>query len=156
MQSAQTSQEALHAIQRSFLFHKNVIIHPQGTSMFPLLVEQRDSVTISPLADHKFRKGDLLLYQRDSGLLVLHRLCSIQKEGFYFVGDNQTEIEGPIPPKKIIAVVTKITRKNHTFSVNNCIYQLYSKLWLFLRPIRPYIAKLVRKLIPCLSKNRNN
>lgn len=148
MHSVHTSQEALHAIQSSFLTHKDIKIHPQGTSMFPLLVEQRDSVSISPLTNHKLRKGDLILYQRDSGLLILHRLCSIQKDGFYFVGDNQTEIEGPISQKQLIAVVTKITRKNHTFCVNNIIYRLYSRLWLFLRPIRPYFGKTIRKIIP--------
>ena len=152
MQSVNTSQEALHTIQESFLTQKEIRIYPQGTSMFPLLTEKRDSVILSPCTDHRFHKGDLLLYQRENGLLILHRLCRIKKDGFYFVGDNQTQIEGPVLQKQVVAIATKITRKNHTFRTNHILYVLYGRIWLLFRPIRPYIAKIAKKLIPNIDK----
>ncbi|MDY3853385.1 MAG: S24/S26 family peptidase [Butyribacter sp.] len=152
MLSVENSQEALQIIEHSFQNQKDIKIYPQGTSMFPLLLEKRDSVILSPVKNQTFRKGDLLLYQRENGLLVLHRLCFIKKDGLYFTGDNQTEIEGPLTEKQVIGVVTEINRKQHTFSTRNIIYVLYSRFWLLLRPIRPQIAKIAKKLVPGIDK----
>jgi hypothetical protein len=109
--------------------------------MFPLLTEQRDSVLIRSLEQTTPKRGDILLYQRANGLLVLHRLYRNKKDGFYFVGDNQTEIEGPLDSSALIAKVVQIRRNGHLFSVRNPVYYLVSRLWLVFRPIRPFISR---------------
>lgn len=122
---------------------QTVEIHPQGSSMFPLLTEGRDSVLICSLDDTTPKRGDILLYQRSNGLLVLHRVYRTRQDGFYFVGDNQTEIEGPLERSQLLAKVTHIRRKGQLFSIKHPIYLLISRAWLFLRPIRPYISRPV-------------
>jgi hypothetical protein len=120
--------------------------------MFPLLKEQRDSVLIRPIGKTKPKRGDILLYQRASGLLVLHRLYRSKKDGFYFVGDNQTEIEGPLDASALIAKVIQIRRNGHLFSVKNPVYCLISRLWLLFRPVRPFISRPVGRFWRLLQR----
>lgn len=140
--SSQTARRLLPLLKEGQIIE----IHPQGSSMFPLLIEHRDSVLIQSLENITPKRGDILLYQRKSGLLVLHRLHHIKNNGFYFVGDNQTELEGPLDSSQLLAKVTHIRRKGHLFSVRHPLYLLFSRIWLFLRPIRPYISRPIGKL----------
>lgn len=135
---------------------KSVEIHPQGSSMFPLLTGSADSVIICSLTDRPPKTGDILLYQRNSGLLVLHRLCRICGEEFYFAGDNQTQLEGPLYSSQLVAVVTHIRRKGHLFSVTHPLYRIYSESWRILRPIRPFISRPLGHLCRLLSGRRKN
>ncbi|RKI43525.1 hypothetical protein D7V86_24325 [bacterium D16-51] len=141
MTPEETSKKMLEQILPLLKEGQTVEIRPQGTSMFPLLTEGRDSVILQALGNTMPKRGDLLLYQRNSGLLVLHRVCRFQKDGCYFVGDNQTDVEGPLALTQILAKVTHIRRKNRLFSVKHPVYLLISRIWLFLRPIRPYISR---------------
>ena len=75
---------------------KIIQIKPQGYSMYPLLLPGRDEVQIEKTDITKVKRGDVLLYRRQEGILVLHRVYRRTKDGLYMVGDNQTEIEGPL------------------------------------------------------------
>lgn len=129
-----------------------VEIYPSGTSMFPLINPPNDSVVLRSIKDTRLKSGDIILYRRESGLLVLHRLCRIRQDGYYFTGDNQTELEGPLQKSQLLAIVTRISRSGHTFSVKHPIYKFCSRLWLMLRPVRPLISRplgtLWRRLHP--------
>lgn len=125
---------------------QTIEIHPHGFSMYPLITSPADSVIVRPAAGETLKRGDIILYRRTSGLLVLHRICHIKKDGFYFTGDNQTEIEGPLPEQQLLAKVTHIRRKGHTFSIKHPIYRVCSRIWLILRPVRPFISRPIGKV----------
>lgn len=126
-----------------------------GWSMYPLIVNGRDQVVISPLlfgeasskgrAEH-FHRGDVLLYRRDSGILVLHRVWKVRPEGLYMVGDNQIEIEGPLRPDQVRGRMTAVVRKGRTISVNSPLYRIPTHVWLALRPLRPAISHGVHNI----------
>ena len=78
-----------------------VKLKPQGYSMYPLFVPGRDSAVIEKADCDRLKKGDVILYRRENGILVLHRICRITKDGFYTVGDNQTAVEGPLTASQI-------------------------------------------------------
>lgn len=117
-------------------------IRPQGYSMYPLFIPGRDEAVIEPVTPGELRRNDVALYRRDQGILVLHRICRVTREGFYLVGDNQSEIEGPLRPDQFRGKLTEVIRNGRQFSVQNPLYQLLSSLWLFLRPVRPLFHKL--------------
>lgn len=124
-----------------------VQLHPQGYSMYPMFLPERDEAIIAPIEDiSALKRGDVVLYRRDMGILVLHRICRVKKDGFYLVGDNQTEVEGPLRPEQIKGVLTAFIRNGRKISCDNPIYRLASGLWLFLRPVRRCIALPVSKL----------
>ena len=125
-------------------------LKPHGYSMYPLFHPGRDEAIIEAYPIDQLRRGDVILYRRDQGILVLHRICRITSDGFYLVGDNQTEIEGPLRPDQIRGKMTGIVRGGKSFSVSHPLYRVLSSLWLFLRPIRPLFwrtAALFRKIL---------
>lgn len=124
-------------------------IKPQGYSMYPLFVPGRDEACIERTDFSSLKRGDVILYRRDKSILVLHRIWKITGNSFYMVGDNQTEIEGPLRADQLRGKLTGFVRNGKFVDVKNPIYRFLSGLWLFLRPMRPCAWKLnacVRKL----------
>lgn len=128
----------------------NIIqIKPQGTSMHPLFISGRDEACIEHTDFSSLKRGDVALYRRDNSILVLHRIWKITADSFYMVGDNQTEIEGPLRPDQIRGKLVGIIRNGHFIDVHNPLYRLLSSLWLHFRPLRPIawkIMSLLRKI----------
>ena len=121
----------------------NIIrIHPQGYSMYPLFLPGRDEALIESVCADACKKNDVVLYRRDSGILVLHRICRITDDGFYLVGDNQREVEGPLRPSQIIGRLVAFVRDGKEIPAGQPFYRFLSSLWLFLLPIRPFCFHL--------------
>ena len=107
------------------LKENDIKIKPKGYSMYPLFVP---------------------------GILVLHRICRIDKNGFYMVGDNQSEIEGPLEKECIHGKLIAVERNGRMFSVNNIVYRFISYVWLLLRPVRMPVAKSAAAVKRCIKK----
>lgn len=127
-------------VEALLLSGRTVQLKPKGYSMYPLIVPGRDEAIISPADVSKLRRGDVILYRRDSGILVLHRIWKV-RDGFYMVGDNQKEIEGPLSAEHIKGVLTGFVRKGKRVSVKNPAYVILSRIWLIMRPLRPAVSK---------------
>ena len=124
----------------------SIRIHPQGYSMYPLFIPKRDEAVIEPVDVNTLRRNDVVPYRRDSGILVLHRILKTNLEGIRLVGDNQTEIEGPLRADQIKGRLCPVIRNGHEISVRSVPYRFLTSLWLFLRPLRPFFWKLSRLL----------
>lgn len=121
-------------------------VKPQGYSMYPLLVPGRDEVVIEREDPSGLRRGDIVLFRREGSILVLHRICHRRGDDFFMVGDNQKQVEGPIGITQIKGKVKTVIRDGRTISVENQLYRMYSCLWLWLRPLRPMLSKMVHRL----------
>ena len=129
-------------IERLLKEGQPIQIYPQGYSMYPMFVPGRDAAVIEKAEIAGLRRGDVVLYRREgSGILVLHRIWRVREGGFYLVGDNQSEVEGPLEPSQIRGMLTGFIRKGKYTSVKNPVYRAASALWLFLRPVRPVLSK---------------
>ena len=73
-----------------------------GSSMSPFLCHNRDYIYFTK-PDRELRRGDMVFYQRDTGQYVMHRIYKRKKDGYYMVGDAQTQIEGPLRRDQIFA-----------------------------------------------------
>ena len=124
-----------------------VRLKPQGFSMYPLFISGRDEAVIAPCDPASLHRGDVALYRRDNSILVLHRIWKVREDGFYMVGDNQTEIEGPLRPDQIRGKLIACNRNGLDFSTNNLLYRLLSGIWLFCRPLRPLAHKIADLLL---------
>ena len=121
----------------------NIIrIRPQGYSMYPLFIPGRDEALIESVSADTVRKNDVVLYRRDQSILVLHRICKITAEGFFMVGDNQSEIEGPLRADQIKGRLIAFVRNGKEISVKNPLYRFLSALWLFMLPLRPVCFRI--------------
>lgn len=126
---------------------KRLRIKPRGYSMYPLIVPGRDEVFVERVSPESLRRGDVVLYRRrDENILVLHRIWKRKGDAFFLVGDNQKEIEGPLEASQIKGKMTGILRNGHEISTSNVIYLLYSRIWLWLRPCRSQISRVIHKI----------
>ena len=74
-----------------------------GNSMLPIFRHMRDRVLLAP--PENFKKGDIILYRRDDGKYVLHRILK-KKDGYVICsGDNQWVMER-VEDTWVLAVVT--------------------------------------------------
>ena len=139
MNNKVTMQELLPFIEEALNNNKTFTIPITGTSMRPLLIQGRDTVTLKKCTA-TLKKGDLPLYRRKDGAFVLHRVVGFDENGCYIMcGDNQFLKEHNIEHSQIIGVVSEITRKGKTFSVESKKYQQYVKFGLALLNVRyPY------------------
>ena len=107
----------------------NIIrIRPQGYSMYPLFIPGRDEALIQQADSTDCRRNDVVLYRRDQGILVLHRICRVTSDGFYMVGDNQFEVEGPLRPDQLRGRLIAFIHNGKEISVKNPVYRFLSSL----------------------------
>ncbi len=111
-----------------------------GSSMTPFLIHNRDKIYFAA-PDRPLRRGDMVFYQRASGQYVMHRICKVKQDGYYMVGDAQTQLEGPIGETQIFAGITKVERKGKVLTPGSFWWRFFAGPWLVLRPVRPLILR---------------
>lgn len=112
-----------------------------GNSMSPFLIHGRDTVYLSRLT-RPVRRGDMLLYQRENGGYVLHRVYKAAPEGLTMIGDAQTELEPGIQPEQVIAIVTRVERKGKTLASGSFWWAFFEKIWIRIIPLRKAVERL--------------
>ena len=106
-----------------------------GNSMSPFLIHGRDTVFLSKIITPP-QRGDMILYRRDNGKFVLHRVYETGKT-FTMVGDAQTLLEKGIRPEQMLAKVTAVTRKGKLLKKGSFWWDFFEKTWIrmvFMRP----------------------
>ena len=136
-----TAEEALAA-------GKTLHIHPEGTSMLPLIKAGRDSVYIDSLSFEKVQKGDIVLYRNECHLLVLHRLVKKTPAAFYTVGDNQLISEGPFNREALLGKMVGMERKGRYLDSRQPSMRLYGKFWMIRRRLLLILRAAVRGKSP--------
>ena len=112
-----------------------------GNSMSPFLVHGRDTVYLS-FPPEKLKKGDMILYRRENGAYVLHRIRSAEGESYCLIGDAQQETEHGIRPDQILALVTAVRRKGKLLKKGSFWWVFFEKVWLNMIPLRPAALSL--------------
>ncbi len=105
-------------------------LYPRGRSMLPTLVEGEDSVIL--VSPDELRRMDAVLYRRDNGQYVLHRIVRDHGELLDMCGDNQVLIEKGVPRSSVLAKVKAVYKKDVRIEANDPAYQkeivrLYAK-----------------------------
>lgn len=136
---------------------KRMRISPHGYSMYPFLRSDQDEVILSCITK-PLKRGDVVLYRRDNALYVLHRIHHIDQQGYYMVGDSQSEIEGPLREDQLLAIMVAFIRGNKTTYVTSRRYRIMACVWLNIRVVRrPIIAVFhwIRRITRTERKNKN-
>lgn len=115
-----------------------------GSSMMPMLYHLRDSVSLVSAAPQQ-KKGDIILYRRENGSYVLHRIIAVTPGGYICSGDNQAMRE-PVSPAQVLAVVDGFVRNGRAYSLSIFWYRLYRAVWVELFFLRPCYIAVRRRL----------
>lgn len=106
-----------------------------GNSMSPFLVHRRDTVYLSKVTA-PLKKGDMILYCRDNGAYILHRICKVDADGYTLIGDAQPVKEPGIRPDQVLAVVTAVRRKGKLLQPGSFRWEFFARVWLRMIPLR--------------------
>lgn len=115
-----------------------------GISMYPILRHRRDTVELVKPA--QLHRGDLVLYKRDNGQYILHRIITEPRDGgFICCGDNQWEPE-QVHNEQVIALVDAYLRDGKRIPANSLGCRLYVWAWVGLFPVRRPLLWIRRRL----------
>lgn len=120
---------------------KVVSLRISGGSMTPFLAHGRDYIYFTK-PDRELRRGDMVFYQRQNGQYVMHRIYKKKAEGYYIVGDAQTEIEGPVAESQIFARIVKVKRKGRLLQPGDFWWEFFEHVWIRIVPLRKPIVRL--------------
>ncbi|MCD7785837.1 MAG: S24/S26 family peptidase [Oscillospiraceae bacterium] len=131
-----------------------IVIPIKGVSMNPLLYSYTSHVLIEKL-DGRPEINDVVLYVRDDGTQVLHRVISFDGDVALIRGDNTYSLER-VPIEDIKGVAKSFWRSgkenSREISVNDRSYKLYVRFWNFTFPIRKLWFRVKNKLKRILKK----
>ena len=137
----------MKGIEKALKEDKLFIGKTQGDSMFPMLVEGRDSVIIAP-PEFPLKKYDVPVYRRD-GHYTMHRILKVTRKGYIICGDNRTHLERDITDDDIVGVLTAFYHNGKFIECTDEDYIRYSKKVcrnLYIRIIKNLIKRIFRKL----------
>ena len=120
---------------------KVVSLRIAGSSMSPFLAHGRDYIYFTK-PDRELREGDMVFYQRRNGQYVMHRIYKVKPDGYYIVGDAQTEIEGPVSRDQIFALITKVKRKDRIIQPGDFWWEFFEHVWIRMIPLRRPAVRL--------------
>ena len=134
---------------------KTVRIGITGGSMYPLLRQGKDMVSISPCTFLEVKRGDLVWTILAGNRPVLHRVIWKTSKHFWLNGDRKMRIEGAYAPDQItgrVEMVHRLLAKPDTFrdiNVHSAAMKRYVAIWLLLWPVRFFITGMaIHFLLP--------
>lgn len=145
------AEEYFNLLKEQVSLGKEVSMIITGNSMSPFLEHGRDTIYFKK-PDRKLHRGDMVFFQRDSGKFVMHRILKITEDGYYFLGDNQTEPEGPLSEAHIFAIISKVKRKGRMINSKNFWWFFFAHIWIHMVPFRPAIIFIYKILKKTFSK----
>ena len=133
----------MNSIENVILEKGFYITRPKGTSMFPMLRDDRNEICV--IKADGIKKYDVPLYKRHSGEYVLHRVLDINDDGFVCCGDNQWVPEYGIKPEQIVGKLDRWYKGNKEYTVRDASYLRYVRFWCKSLKRRRLILKLWHK-----------
>ena len=119
-----------------------------GSSMHPLFHSRRDKVILIPRVA---KKPDVILYRRDNGAYILHRIVRVKGDMFIVTGDNQWVLE-EVRPDQVLAVVDYWYKNGKKKTTKSLWYKLYVWFWVGCLPLRRPILALRRRVGKLIRK----
>ncbi len=134
-----TSKELMPGLLQALEEGGQFLLTVTGDSMRPTLRPERDAVALA--APKAYRRGDIVLFRRDSGEYILHRIVGVRGDRLTMNGDAQTWTE-EIAGKQVIAVVRQICRDGRRYNCQGVFGRLYGRGAAALRPARRWLFRL--------------
>ena len=106
------------------------VVPIRGTSMWPLLKEGKSQVQVAVRGTKQLKKGDIVLYRRKDGTLVLHRIVKVgEKDTFLVCGDHQCKLDEQVEVDQILAAAQGFFINGRYIDEKTWWYRLYKKFW---------------------------
>lgn len=108
-----------------------VKIIASGNSMEPVITDGQDVVVLKK-GEGSLKKNDIVLFKRDNGRLVLHRVIAIDSCKVTLRGDNQWATE-TVDRTRIIGVLDSVERNGKVYSADSSYFKKQKAILPFIR-----------------------
>ena len=88
--------------------------------------------------------GESMLPFLFDGSYILHRVFRAEPGKYWFLGDAQTRVEGPLPAQCVFARVTAVRRGERLIHTGSRFWNLFSGPWLALVRQRRRLLRIYR------------
>jgi signal peptidase I len=123
----------------------SVRFRPGGNSMSPA-IRDGEAVTVAPVLACEVRRGDIILYRAERGLIA-HRVTQLMGETgapvFITRGDSATSCDAPVSAQQVLGRVICVERNGRPQSLKG----LHVRLLWRARPILSWLRALVRSAL---------
>lgn len=103
-----------------------IVYTNKGDSMMPLLRQDKDLMVIRRI-EAPLKKYDVVLFKRENGAYVLHRITKVCGLGVFMIGGDNRHYSEPIPEEQIIGIMTEVIRDGKHIPVTDPEYLKYVK-----------------------------
>ncbi len=126
---------------------EQVILLTKGSSMYPFIVGERDSVELTPINRDDIKVGDIMLARIDNPTRhVVHRVIEIKSDIVTLMGDGNLYGTEQCHRDAIVARITSIIKPHRIIDPYSTRELLYAKIWGILCPFRRYIFAIRRRV----------
>ena len=87
----------------------NIMFPNKGVSMRPLIRQGKDLMIIEKRENYRLKKHDIVLFERENGALVLHRISDVLDDGYMILGDNCIDKEY-VREESVLGLMTGLLR----------------------------------------------
>lgn len=126
---------------------KSVTLTARGSSMNPALRDRKDKIILSPFNVEDLSRGDVIFTKATDGEYIIHRIVGKKDNYLRLLGDGNLKFEELAAPSETIGLLTSIIRNGKEYSCNSIGWRAYSRLWMALLPVRPYLFAIWRRII---------
>lgn len=136
----------LSEVQKLISEGHSVTLSVKGASMSPFMVHLRDKATIGPFDKNALKTRDCVLAKVENGNFVLHRI--IRRDGNTLILKGDGNIRGceRCDVDDVLGLMTAVIRKGKTVSMTSFTWKAYSRIWVFLDPVRRWLLAVWRRL----------
>ncbi len=124
-------KDAAPVIEEILLSGGKVKILASGKSMEPVIFDGQDTVVLKK-AEKPLQKNDIVLFKRDSGKPVLHRIIAVDGNKITLRGDSQWTTE-TVDVSKVMGVLDAIERNSQVIKAESEYFKKYKKILPFIR-----------------------
>lgn len=106
----------------------SIRFRPGGHSMHPT-IRDGEAVTVEPVNALAVKRGDILLYQTERGVIA-HRVRSIKKNGnaakvFILRGDTSISCDEPVKADQILGKIISVERNGRKVDISSRVSKLF-------------------------------
>lgn len=134
--------EMIPVIEAAVENGKPVEMTVTGNSMLPLLKDRISSVRLAK--PEVLEKGDIVLYRRNDGHYVLHRIANIHDGLYDIIGDNQWAKDRNVPREDILAKVTAYSRDGRQWKKHDNLYRTMLPVMKMLRRVKRKFRTIIK------------
>lgn len=108
---------------------RRVKIRAKGWSMLPLLWDDRDTLTLAPIAPDDIKIGKIVFAQMGTGRYVVHRIVARKIDRLTLRGDGNPYQEEYVHVDKVLGELVAIKRGGKEVDKESLLWKLITHLW---------------------------